>query len=99
MLASDLLSILDVESIDRAILVSHDIGGRVAQMFAYIYPEKVTALLLTNTPFLPAFLPLLEFGTKQQKMSHYTVNYFGYVESQPKNISTIVENIWNDTYR
>jgi pimeloyl-ACP methyl ester carboxylesterase len=98
MLASDLLSILDVKSIDRAILVSHDIGGRVAQMFAYIYPEKVTALL-TNTPFLPAFLPLLEFGTKQQKMSHYTVNYFGYVESQPKNISTIVENIWNDTYR
>jgi pimeloyl-ACP methyl ester carboxylesterase len=68
-------------------------------MFAYIYPEKVTALILTNTPFLPTFLPLLEFDSEQQMMSHYTLKYFGYVESQPKNISTIVENIWNNTYR
>jgi pimeloyl-ACP methyl ester carboxylesterase len=99
MLISDLLLILDAESINRTILVGHDVGGSVAQMFAYIYPEKVTALILTNTPFLPTFLPLLEFDSEQQMMSHYTLKYFGYVESQPKNISTIVENIWNNTYR
>jgi pimeloyl-ACP methyl ester carboxylesterase len=98
MLASDLLSILDAENIDRAILVGHDVGGSIAQMFTYIYPEKVTALILTNTPFLPTFPPLLEFDTKQQKMSHYTLKYFGYVESQPKNISTVVENFYKENY-
>jgi pimeloyl-ACP methyl ester carboxylesterase len=99
MLILDLLFILDAESINRTILVRHDVGGSVAQMFAYIYLEKVTALILTNTLFLPTFLPLLEFDSRQQKISHYTLKYFGYVESQPKNISTIVENIWNNTYR
>ncbi|ETS83248.1 hypothetical protein PFICI_05124 [Pestalotiopsis fici W106-1] len=96
---SDLASILDNESIDRAILIGHDVGGVVTQMFAYTFPERVTALVMTNTPFIPTFIPLVEFDAEQQKMSHYTLKYFDYVEGQPKNISTIVENIWNDTYR
>lgn len=99
LMVSDLAAILDSESIDRAIMVGHDVGGAVTQMFAYAFPERVTALVLTNTPFIPTFIPLVEFDQEQQKMSHYTPKYFGYIEGQPKNISTIVENIWNDTYR
>lgn len=98
-LVSDLTSILDAQGINQVIIVGHDVGGGIAQMFAYAYPQRVTALVLTNTPFLPTFLPLVQFDAKQQEMSEYTLKYFKFVEGQPKNISTIVENIWNDTYR
>ncbi|KAI0177524.1 putative hydrolase [Pestalotiopsis sp. NC0098] len=73
LLVSDLTAILDSESIDRAILIGHDVGGAVTKMFAYAFPERVTALVLTNTPFIPTFIPLVEFDQEQQKMSHYTL--------------------------
>ncbi|KAK6197743.1 hypothetical protein LQW54_010581 [Pestalotiopsis sp. IQ-011] len=75
LMVSDLAAILDSESIDRAILVGHDVGGVVTQIFAYAFPERVTALVLTNTPFIPTFIPLVKFDQEQQNMSHYTLEY------------------------
>ncbi|MBC7147049.1 MAG: 3-oxoadipate enol-lactonase [Thioclava marina] len=48
-LASDALAVADHLGITRAVFVGCSIGGMIAQEIARIAPERVTALVLTNT--------------------------------------------------
>jgi pimeloyl-ACP methyl ester carboxylesterase len=47
-LASDVLELLDGLSLDRAVLVGHDIGSAVAPAVARLAPERVRGLILLN---------------------------------------------------
>ena len=46
---NDTAQFLDALEIDKAILVGHSLGGIFLQHFAVTYPERILALILTNT--------------------------------------------------
>ncbi|WP_313808721.1 alpha/beta hydrolase [Sphingobium sp.] len=53
--AHDLELFMQELGIDRAIVVGHSLGGRVAQVFAAMYPERILALGLVNGPHVCNF--------------------------------------------
>lgn len=56
----DLVAVLDALGIERAHLVSHDLGAVVAMQFAYAHPERVrTAVQLSVPPGFMIFTPKL----------------------------------------
>jgi pimeloyl-ACP methyl ester carboxylesterase len=54
--ASDVAGVLDALKIDRADLVTHDIGNMVGYAFAIQYPDRVTRFVLIDAP-LPGIGP------------------------------------------
>jgi pimeloyl-ACP methyl ester carboxylesterase len=54
--AGDLVGVLDVLKVDRADLVTHDIGNMVGYAFAAQYPRRVTRFVLIDAP-LPGVGP------------------------------------------
>ncbi|KAF2727222.1 putative hydrolase [Polyplosphaeria fusca] len=96
---SDVLAILAHEHISNITFIGHDFGGAVAQQLAFNHPDRVNALVILNTPIIPVFLPLLEHDAEAQNYARYTLSYYTYEPGQPKNVSTLVENIRNTTYR
>ncbi|MFN8458413.1 MAG: alpha/beta hydrolase [Anaerolineae bacterium] len=47
--AADAVALLDVLGIDRAHIMGHSMGGRVAQWIALDYPERVRSLVLSSS--------------------------------------------------
>ena len=79
MFCDDLVAILDHLDIDRAIVLGHSMGGRVAQLVALEYPERVSKLILASSgASFPgaAGLPLvmckemIEWGYEQYVREH-----------------------------
>lgn len=64
----DFLTLLDHLEIDKAALVGHSIGGRVATDFALEYPERVSELVLI-APSLSGFRYSQEFEDWMQKIN------------------------------
>ncbi|OAF19181.1 alpha/beta fold hydrolase [Bradyrhizobium neotropicale] len=62
--AEDLVIFMQELGIDRAVLVGHSLGGRVAQVFAARYPQRVSALGLIAGPHLSNF-----YGTRDSARS------------------------------
>ncbi|KAL1606143.1 hypothetical protein SLS60_003544 [Paraconiothyrium brasiliense] len=96
---SDLEAIMDYENATRATFIAHDVGGGIAQFFAFTHPRRVEALILMNAPIIPTFQQLLSSDSEAQQYARYTIPYYTYEPGQPKNISTLVEPIRNITYR
>ncbi len=46
----DLLTLMDALELERAILVGHSWGGRIALRFAYDHPERVRGLVVAAAP-------------------------------------------------
>ena len=49
MFCDDAMAILDHLQVDQAIVLGHSMGGRVAQLLALAYPERVKKLILAST--------------------------------------------------
>ncbi|KAL7903857.1 putative hydrolase [Trichoderma velutinum] len=96
---SDMLAVIKAVGKDSAVIVGHDVGGVVVQKFASAHSDILKGLVMVNTPIIPVFLPLIEFDSYQQQLSEYTIPYYAYQPGQPKNVSTIVQHILNETYR
>ncbi len=52
-LMADLEGVLDALGEERAAIVAHDWGARIAWRFAQAYPERVSAVAALSTPFQP----------------------------------------------
>ena len=48
-MADDVAQFLDAMKIKKAILVGHSMGGMILQHFAVLHPDRILALVLTNT--------------------------------------------------
>lgn len=94
-----MLAVIKATGKASAVIVGHDVGGVVVQKFASAHTDMLKALVMVNSPIIPVFLPLIEFDSYQQQLSEYTIPYYAYQLGQPKNISTIVQRILNETYR
>ncbi|GIO33618.1 MULTISPECIES: alpha/beta fold hydrolase [Paenibacillus] len=57
---ADLLALLDHLGLEKAALVGHSMGGRIAADFALEYPDRVSELVLVG-PSLSGFNPSQEF--------------------------------------
>lgn len=53
----DLLAVLELEKIEKAVIVGHSLGTVVATNFAALYPEKVAALVLIGPGKSRAMVP------------------------------------------
>ena len=51
-MAGDVAAVTDALGLDRPVVAGHDIGAAVAQAFALGMPERVSALVLLNPPYL-----------------------------------------------
>lgn len=64
----DLLALLDHLEIDKAAIVGHSMGGRIATDFTLTYPERVSELVLI-APALSGFRHSQEFEEWMQKIN------------------------------
>src|SRR5437867_6381703 len=58
--ANDLRLFLAAVGVDKAILAGQSLGGRVAQVFAAVYPERTLGVALVGGPHLSNFFPTRE---------------------------------------
>jgi len=58
----DLLGLLDHVGVDRAILIGHSMGGLPASGIAQCHPERVTGLVMSDSPFNFATAALAEWS-------------------------------------
>src|ERR1019366_2090165 len=49
--AGHLLGLMDHIGIDRAVLIGHSMGGMAVSGMAQMHPERVRALVMSDTPF------------------------------------------------
>jgi pimeloyl-ACP methyl ester carboxylesterase len=71
--AADIAGILDALNIDKAALVTHDIGNMVGYAFAGQYPSRVSKIILMDAP-LPGVGPWDEI-TRSHALWHFS--FFG----------------------
>ncbi|KAI9155725.1 Epoxide hydrolase [Paramyrothecium foliicola] len=95
----DILAILDHFDAPKAIVGGHDFGGAAMQMLAMLYPERVSKLIIINSPIVPRHYDLVNFDEEQQRLSAYTIPYMKYQPGDDKNLDVVVEHIPNETYR
>lgn len=91
--AADTLAILNHFKTETAIFIGHDFGDAVIQAFALLHPDRVTGLVLMNSPVLGPFINLVNLDATQQKPSEYTIPYISYQEGDEKNIDFVARNI------
>lgn len=77
----------------------HDLGAIPIQYFALTFPERVEAMILTNTGLIHSFAHIINSNPEAQEYARYSIPYFTYEPDQPKNISTLVENFRDPTYQ
>ncbi|MET4204410.1 MULTISPECIES: alpha/beta hydrolase [unclassified Bradyrhizobium] len=73
--AEDLNLFMQELGINRAVLVGHSLGGRVAQVFAARYPQRVSALALIAGPHLTNFYGTRDSAQKIIEGMYATINY------------------------
>ncbi|MFI5606965.1 alpha/beta fold hydrolase [Amycolatopsis sp. NPDC051903] len=98
-LVSDVGAVLDHLGVERAVLAGHDWGGVVLQAFALTHAERVTGLVILNSPVLQPFLQLVHSDAEQQRLSEYTIPYLAYEEGDDKNIDHVVRHIRDPWWR
>jgi epoxide hydrolase A/B len=52
-LTADLAGVLDALGAERAVVVGHDWGARIAWSFAQLHPERTAAVVALSVPFFP----------------------------------------------
>ena len=65
MFCDDAAALMDHLGVEKAIVIGHSMGGRIAQLLALDYPEKVDKLVLASTG--AAFPPLKDFPSRFAK--------------------------------
>ena len=73
--AQDMLALLDHLSVERCIVVSHSMGGAVAQTLALMAPQRVERLVVSNS--LPSFRPNTAHRVREAAMRFVVVAAVG----------------------
>ncbi|MDD7793383.1 alpha/beta fold hydrolase [Clostridium sp. 'White wine YQ'] len=60
LLVEDLINIMDIERIDKVVLVGQSMGGILAQEMAFYYPNRIDKLVLVDCPCNTMKLSVLE---------------------------------------
>lgn len=89
----DMITIIGHFKAEKAIIGGHDFGGAAIQLLAMMAPDRITGLILINTPIVPRFYDLVNFDEGQQKMSEYTIKFMQYQRGDEKNEADIVKFI------
>ena len=98
-MAGDLLAVLDHLHVDKAVIGGHDFGGPIVRVFALLYPDRVTGLIIMNAPILPNFYDLIHFDPEQQELAKYTHDYFAWKSGDDKNLETILRSIRHQAHK
>jgi pimeloyl-ACP methyl ester carboxylesterase len=102
MFCDDAVAILDELKVKDAIVLGHSMGGRVAQLLALEYPERVKKLILASTGAsfpggaglpLPMCKEMIEWGYEQYVRKHTIQVGFTdeFVKSQPERLETFFQ--------
>ncbi len=68
LLKADLLEFMDAQSIEKAIIIGHSMGGKTAMFFAADYPERVSHLIIADiSP------KSYEYTNSNQLLAHTTI--------------------------
>jgi pimeloyl-ACP methyl ester carboxylesterase len=86
-LATDILGLLDVLGIERAVVVGHDWGGGVAQRFALDYPTRIERLICIDIPYFPAMPPFPERPWMPEQLVHSWYIFFHLNPELPERIA------------
>lgn len=71
-LAEDAVALMDHLQIDRAIIIGHALGGRVAQVFTRDHPDRALAMVLCGTGgfYPPKLAPPPKDSTREEVFLH-----------------------------
>jgi len=95
-LAEDALALMNHLAIEKAILLGHAFGGRIAQIFARDYPERTNALILCGTGgFYP---PIIGPPPENATRDDIWLDRFcgsGFREEQPERAQRLLDGIFS----
>jgi pimeloyl-ACP methyl ester carboxylesterase len=97
--AQDVRALIDHFGAEKALIVGHDWGGCVAQLFALLHPERVSGLVMLNAPVIASFDSTFASDAEQQSMSAYTLPYISYESGDDKNVEFVTRNIRDAEWR
>ncbi|KXH69671.1 hypothetical protein CSAL01_12542 [Colletotrichum salicis] len=95
----NILAILDHFNTIKAIVGGHDFGGATIQLLALLDPERVSGLIIMNSPILPRFYELIHLDKGQQEQSAYTIHHIQYRKGDDKNLAVVLDGIKDDEHR
>jgi pimeloyl-ACP methyl ester carboxylesterase len=103
-LAADGLALLDYLEVERAIIIGHAFGGRVAQIFTRDYPERTAALIICGTGgHFPPRLSQVPGSVRDSGSSDratrerfFLTNYCGsqFLNQQPERARRLLDEVW-----
>lgn len=70
-LAKDIIGLIDVAERKQTFLVGHDLGGAVAWWAATKYPERISKMIVLNSPHLKVMKEHLRSNPLQRRRSRY----------------------------
>jgi len=73
MMANDTLQLMDALEIQRAYVLGHSMGGRIAQKMALIAPEKINKCVIVCSPAKSSHLSSMIFSMRE-KLQHLGMN-------------------------
>ncbi|KAF9057886.1 epoxide hydrolase [Panaeolus papilionaceus] len=72
-LCADLVALLDILLIKRAVVIGHDWGSYTAGRFALWHPDRILALVMLSVPYTPpspVYLPIEEVAKKAPNLGY-----------------------------
>lgn len=97
--AEDVAALVEHLGRGPAVVVGHDWGGALAQVFTLRFPHLVKGLVLLNAPVLSTFDAVVNSDPEQQAMSAYTLPYLRFRPGDDKNVEFVTRNIRNPGWR
>ena len=94
-LAEDAIALMDHLEIEKAILIGHAFGGRVAQIVTRDYPERASALILCGTGGLyPPKIGQPPADTSREEAWLYRFCSSGFREEQPERAQLLLDEVF-----
>lgn len=98
-MAKDLLALIDHLNIEKAVFAAGDVGGIVVQKLAFLHPERLSGLVIFNTPILGTMMHLIHHDKEQQELSKYSLKYIAHNPGDAYDVDFVVRTIPDPEYR
>ncbi|KAL7893468.1 epoxide hydrolase-like protein [Trichoderma sp. SZMC 28014] len=98
-MASDLVALLDHLKIEKAVFAGGDVGGITVQKLAFLHPERLSGLVIFNTPILGTMMHLIHHDPEQQELSKYSLKYIKHNPGDAYDLDFVCRTITDPGYR
>ncbi|KAL2842723.1 Alpha/Beta hydrolase protein [Aspergillus pseudoustus] len=82
-----------------AVFAATDVGGILGQKLAFLHPERLSGLVIFNTPILGTIMHLIHHDKEQQALTAYSIKYIKHNPGDDYDLDHVVRTIPDPEYR